>query len=164
MASFDKHINNCARLDWRILINGSFSLYYDKYILEKDVKWLNNNSYRIHVFDFNFIKNMEDFHETVKVKLGFPEYYGKNFPALNDCLLHDLEIDEIGGTVIVFTNFDEFYKKIDDAHEILECLDLASRRRIVFGDRLIVLIHISNKETKIRGVGSHFITSQSIGR
>lgn len=30
MASFDKKINNCARLDWQILINGSISLYYDR--------------------------------------------------------------------------------------------------------------------------------------
>ena len=42
MANFDIKINNCSKLDWRILMDGSVSLYHNADILKKDIQWLKN--------------------------------------------------------------------------------------------------------------------------
>ncbi len=36
-------------------------------------------------FDFSTIKELDDMHLYLKEKFGFPEFYGKNIPALIDC-------------------------------------------------------------------------------
>ena len=36
--------------------------------------------------DFSRIKNSEDFHNEMKELFGFPDFYGMNFNAFNDCL------------------------------------------------------------------------------
>ena len=63
MAGFDIRINNCSRLDWRILINGSVSLYHDEDILKGDMEWLKNENYQLYILDFHIIKTREDFHD-----------------------------------------------------------------------------------------------------
>ena len=36
--------------------------------------------------DFNDVKTAEELHELLRVQLRFPEYYGRNFDALWDCI------------------------------------------------------------------------------
>jgi hypothetical protein len=36
--------------------------------------------------DFSEIKTADDFHDFLKESFGFPDFYGKNFHALIDCL------------------------------------------------------------------------------
>ena len=94
----------------------------------------------------------------MKEKLEFPDYYGENLDAFSDCLLSDLIIPEGGGVAIIFVNFDEYYENSRDfAHELLECLDLNARRRILFGERFITLVQSNNREIVIKNVGSHAI-------
>lgn len=38
-------------------------------------------------FDGEKFKSKETFHQIIKEKLNFPNYYGNNLDALNDCLL-----------------------------------------------------------------------------
>lgn len=158
MASFDKKINNCARLDWQILVNGSISLYYDRIILEKDVQRLRSAGYQLHTFDFHSIKTKEEFHKKAKIELKFPDYYGENISAFSDCLMFDLPIPEEGGIAIVLKSFDEYYR-VDEgyAHEILERLDECSRRQMLFGNRFLTLIQIDDKNMFIKEVGQHSI-------
>lgn len=158
MSIFDKRINNCAKLDWRILMNGSIALYHSKAILKHDMERLQAIGYQLNILDFSMIKTEEEFHRIVKEKLEFPDYYGENLDAFSDCLLSDLIIPEGGGVAIIFINFDEYYENSRDfAHELLECLDLNARRRILFGERFITLVQSNNREIVIKNVGSHAI-------
>jgi ribonuclease inhibitor len=43
------------------------------------------------IINISKLKSIEQFHELLKIKLGFPDYYGKNLDALWDCLTSDLE-------------------------------------------------------------------------
>lgn len=156
MAEFDKKINNSARLDWRILMNGSISLYHDEGIIKKDVQWLKNAGYLLYILDFHVIKTKEEFHKNVKETLKFPDYYGENMPAFSDCLMSDLSIPDNGGVAIVLKGFDVYYQIDEDyAHEILERLELNSRRRILFGERFLTLMQIDDKNMLIKEVGQH---------
>lgn len=156
MSSFDKKINNCAKLDFRILMNGSITLYNNKELLKDDIKRLQNNGYFVDLFDFNEISDKNVFHKQARKKLKFPDYYGESLPAFNDCLFNDLEIPEDSGRTIVLENFDKYYMNNEEyAHEILECLDLNSRRRMLFGERFFTLLHINNIKVNFREVGGH---------
>lgn len=109
---------------WRILVNGSISLYHDENILKEDMQWLKDAGYQLYLFDFRLIRTSEEFHKKVKEELRFPDYYGENISAFSDCLMFDLPIPEDGGVAIVLKGFDEFYRTDEDyAHEILERLD-----------------------------------------
>lgn len=158
MASFDKRINNCARLDWQILMNGSVSLYYDKAILEEDMQWLKSSGYQLYIFDFHMIKTRAEFHKKVKEELKLPDYYGENISAFSDCLMFDLPTPVDGGVAIVLKGFDEYCRIDGDyAHEILERLDENSRRQMLFGDRFLTLVQIDDKNVLIKAVGKHSI-------
>lgn len=158
MAVFDKKINNCARLDWRILMNGSMSLYHDEEILRKDIHWLKKEGYQLYILDFHIIKTKEEFHKIIKKNLKFPDYYGENMPAFSDCLMSDLSIPEDGGVAIVLRGFDEYYRVEEDyAHEILERLEQCSRRQMIFGNRFLTLIQIDDKSMLLKEVGRHSI-------
>lgn len=101
MAAFNRYINNCSKVDWEILINGSISLYCDENILIKDMDWLKNNQYKVIILDFSEILSVEEFHVRIKKVCEFPDYYGENMSALSDCLLHDLEIPYESGCALV---------------------------------------------------------------
>lgn len=158
MASFDGKINNCAKLDWRILMNGSIALYHDEEILRKDMQRLENVGYQLHILDFHIIKTREKFHKKVKEELKFPDYYGENISAFSDCLMSDLIIPEDGGIAIVLKSFDDYYKTDEDyAHEILERLELNSRRQMLFGNRFLTLLQIDDTNVSIKEIGQHTI-------
>lgn len=65
MAVFNRYVNNCSRVDWEALVNGSILMYYDSAILEKDLDWLKRNCYKIVELDFEMIETVEKFHERI---------------------------------------------------------------------------------------------------
>lgn len=155
MAAFERYKNNCARVDWEILINGAISLYYKHNILEKDLKWLAEKDYKIVNIDLKEINTIGLLHKKLKKACNFPEYYGENMSALSDCLRHDLEIPFESGFALVMENFDLFYEKDKiSGHEILERLSRGARERILTGERLITLIQTSNPRFYPEAIGS----------
>lgn len=159
MAAFNRYINNCSKVDWEILINGSISLYCDENILIKDMDWLKNNQYKVIILDFSEILSVEEFHVRIKKVCEFPDYYGENMSALSDCLLHDLEIPYESGCALVLKNFDLFYMKDKEmAHEILERLSEASRQRMLTGERLIALLQSNNPKFTPDTIGAYKIS------
>ncbi|MDO5417190.1 MAG: barstar family protein [Lachnospiraceae bacterium] len=159
MAAFNRQVNNCSKVDWEILINGSISLYCNENILIKDLEWLNKNQYKVIIMDFSEILSIEEFHVKIKKICEFPDYYGENMAALRDCLLHDLEIPYDGGCAFVFKNFDSFYMKDKKmAHDILEILNEASRQRMLTGERLITLLQSGNPKFAPDIIGAYKIS------
>lgn len=158
MTCFDKFVNNCSKVDWQILMNGGISLYYKDIVLEKSLKLLSDDGYKFNEFDFGLFDTEKDFHRSIKKQCGFPVYYGENMSALTDCLRYDLEIPEKGGHAFVLKRFDDFYKRQpESAHEILERLALASRERMVTGERLITLVQTEDPLFIPKSVGEHNI-------
>ncbi len=150
MAIFENNPDEWQRLDWRILQNGWTSLYWQQSLLDGDLNWFKKEKYNIVDFDCTKWTDENIIHKDLKRQLAFPDYYGENLNALNDCL-SDLEINETG-LVIVFRHFQIVDKDI--AHTLLDIFARNSRLHNLFGKRLLALVQVDNPNYQIDAVGA----------
>ncbi len=101
MAVFSTDDANDQRLDWTIALYGGVALYRRAEILAEDLNWLRSSGYRIVSFDAANWHTEDQMHDSLKADLSFPDYYGKNLDALNECMWDDLVVPDVGGLVLV---------------------------------------------------------------
>ena len=66
----------------------------------------------------------------------------------------DIEIAEEGGRVLVFNKYDSYAARFPDvAWSVLDILEINSRRLLLFGRRLIVLVQSDDPEISFERVG-----------
>jgi RNAse (barnase) inhibitor barstar len=150
MAVFENNPEEWQRLDWQILQNGWTSLYWQQSVLNNDIDWFKKEKYTIIDFDCQKWTDTNQIHKDIKKELAFPDYYGENFNALNDCL-SDLVITDTG-LVIVFRHFQIVHTNI--AHELLDIFARNSRLHNFFGQRLLTLVQVDNPNYQIDPMGS----------
>src|ERR1044072_5105109 len=105
MAVFRNEAEEFERLDWDLLQDGAVTLYFRPQLLAADVDWLKEHDYRVDSFDCSLWVDESEMHKALARQLEFPDYYGRNLNALNDCL-SDLEVPDEGGRVLVFNKYD----------------------------------------------------------
>jgi RNAse (barnase) inhibitor barstar len=153
VTAFKDHPSEFERVDWRILQNGAIALYHAPAILEDDRAWLARQGYRTYVLDGAGWDTPAAFHADVKRVLAFPEYYGANLAALNDCLA-ELPVALEGGTAIMMRRYDVLARREPRlAHAILDALESASRHHLLFGKRLVALIQSDDPRLRFERVG-----------
>jgi RNAse (barnase) inhibitor barstar len=150
MAIFENNPNEWQRLDWQILQNGWTSLYWQQNVLDKDRDWFKKEKYNIIEFDCTNWTERNRIHEDLKKQLDFPDYYGENLDALNDCLA-DVKINE-PGLVIVLRHFQIVDKDI--AHSLLDIFARTSRLHSLFGKRFLTLVQVDNPNYQMDPIGS----------
>lgn len=154
MTAFATDENEWQRLDLRILQNGPVVLYFRSKILSEDIAWLQNEGYLIDDFDCTKWHSESDFHNDVATRLAFPDYYGHNLNAFNDCIT-DLDVPDGGGRAIVVRRFDLFAQKEPRvAQDILDIMASASWHSILFGRRLLTLVQSDNPRIAFDPVGA----------
>lgn len=149
MTFFQDRPDEWQRLDFRILQNGWSNLYWKQGILDNDIEWFRSENFEIVQFDCTKWKEADNIHKDLKVMLGFPDYYGANFDALNDCL-SDLEISS--GLVVVFRSFHLLDKKI--SHSLLDVFANNSRQHLLFGRKLLTLVQVDDPNYQIDPIGA----------
>lgn len=93
-------------------------------------------------------------HRNVAAALSFPDYYGMNLDALNDCL-SDVEIPADGGLAIILLRFNVFASQHrDEAQSILDIFADNARRFLLFGRRLLVLAQSDDPRISFEPVGA----------
>jgi len=150
MAIFQNDPDVWKRLDWAILKNGWTSLYWNVTILENDLKWFEKELYTIADFDCRTWTTLKEMHRQLKQALDFPDYYGENAAALNDCL-SELEIPGTG-LVVVFRHLDNMNP--EQIQSLLDLFARASRWHLLFGKRLMVLAQVDNADFEVAPVGA----------
>jgi RNAse (barnase) inhibitor barstar len=134
--------------------NGCITLFYRLETLDEYVNELKELKYGIVQFDCTNWKNINDMFEQIADKLDFPDYFGMNFNALNDCL-SDLEIPEESGKVLVFKRFGTFAKRdYDIAWSLLDYIANNSRLFLLFGQRLLALVQSDDDKIRFDKIGS----------
>jgi RNAse (barnase) inhibitor barstar len=154
MAAFSDDPETFDRVDWRLLQNGPVTLYWRPEYLREDVEWLETHGYIIHRFDVMDWDDLEKMHGEFQSKLAFPNYYGKNLDALNDCL-SDVEIPDDAGAALTFAHFDSLVAVHPTvAAALLDILADNSRRAMLFGKRLIALVQTDSPDFRTGPIGA----------
>lgn len=167
MASFRANEVNDEQRDWIILRDGGVHLYWRQEILADDVDWLKSNGYTIISLDAAEWQSASDWesenlmHESLKAQLSFPDYYGKNLDALDECILDDLVVPDAGGLALVLNRYDRFFKPVrstavDDrctAETVLSILARAVQYHMLFGRRLLILVQSDDPKIQFQRLG-----------
>src|SRR5689334_5534692 len=98
--------DDLQRLDWHLLRHGPIALYYRSDVIMEDRTWLANHGYVINSFECATWTTEEAMHTALAAELTFPDYYGHNLNALNDCL-RDLVIPDESGRALIFSHYDQ---------------------------------------------------------
>lgn len=150
MTVFKENDSEIQRLDFCLLRDSVISLYWKKEILENDLKWFENENYEIISFDCKSWINEFEMHKQLKQNLHFPDYYGMNLNALDDCL-SDFKIIKTG-QIIVFEHLDSIDQRV--LHDLLDVFATNSRQKLLFGKRLIILAQVDDPNLEIDPVGA----------
>jgi RNAse (barnase) inhibitor barstar len=154
MAVFEQGAQQWERLDWRLLYNSPITLYFSGEVLSGDVSWFADAGYTVLPFETASVNSLEALLTGLGKLFSFPDYYGRNLDAFNDCL-SDLEIPDIGGVLLVLRDFDRFAAiSPEAAHAILDICADNSRRFLMTGKRFAVLVHSSDPRISFPPVGA----------
>jgi len=99
-------------------------------------------------------------HRALAAALGFPDYYGNNLEALNDCL-GDVAAGEYGapsdatGLVLVLMGFDTFAASHrSSAQALLDIFAGQARNAALFGHRMFCLVQSGDPKLTFEPVGA----------
>lgn len=151
------HPDNVARVDWLLLQNGPVSLYHSRQLLQEDVAVLQSYGYRCPAFECASWDSELAMHRAVAAELAFPDYYGENLDALNECM-SCLDIPEAGGLALVLWGFDKFLHQFPRAWHVLDIIAHASWGHLLFGRRLLGLVQSDDPSLAVEPVGAKGVT------
>jgi hypothetical protein len=138
-------------IDEDLLRDGYATLYLRREVLEGDVAALRGLGYRIDDFDGRAWTTEDAAHGDLARVLAFPDYYGRNLDALNDCL-SDLDVQR---RVFVLSRFDVVASAMPAfAHGVLDVIANRSRIGMIFGYRLIMLVQSNDPRLVLAPVGA----------
>src|SRR5688500_7028210 len=96
MATFSGNESEFERLDWQLLQSGAIALYFRGDVLNSDMTWLRAHAYEVVELDCIRWADAKVMHRALAMALSFPDYYGMNLDALNDCM-SDVDVPDEGG-------------------------------------------------------------------
>jgi RNAse (barnase) inhibitor barstar len=138
-------------LDRQLLQNGPVVLYCGRAFLAEDIGSLRALSYEVTDLDASTWPDQHAMHRAFASALEFPEHYGKNLDALNDCI-GDLQKPRY---VIVLRHFDAFTKNHRAVAEaVLDILATNSRTLLLDGARLLVLVQSDDPRIAFEPLGA----------
>jgi RNAse (barnase) inhibitor barstar len=158
MAAFTDDEGNS--LDWEILLYGSISLYRNRKYLDDDLQWLRVRGYRVCSIDCKTWTSEAAMLESFGEALSFPDYYGRNFNALKDCLC-DVEVPDDSGLAIVLDSYELYARNAGSAGSnfemraaqiVLEILAECSRYFLLRGRRFITLVQSDDPAMHFEGL------------
>jgi len=146
--------------DFQLLKNGPVTLYHRHEVLDAAVTALADLGYVVHRFDTRRWVTRAGFAADVKQELDFPDYFGGNLDAFNDCL-RDVAAFEYGadrdsaGTAFVFTGYDALAERDKrTAQSILDIVADNARVGLLHGHRMICLVQSDDRGIRFTPVGA----------
>ncbi|HVB25373.1 MAG TPA: barstar family protein [Ktedonobacteraceae bacterium] len=162
MVAFQHTPADMQRLDYLILRDGSVVMYFGLTDLQAAYDWFHEQSYHIYSFNCGKWKTSTDFYTdfyetTSKARNIFD--CGYNLDVLRDCL-SGFDVPPESGVVFVLKHFDSFaLPDLSYAHTVLDIFAEISRLNLLFGQRLIVLLHSDNPTLTFQPIGASYVLS-----
>jgi len=151
--------SNCDRPDWFMLRFGPVTKFYSRDVLERTRAWLRAEGYREIEVDSSSWRSADDLHASIASAFAFPDWYGRNFDALDDLMYDFVEggyaaDPRADATAIVVLGFDAFARTTPEAaHVFLHILARHVPRALMHGHRLLVLVQSDDPRLEIAAVG-----------
>jgi RNAse (barnase) inhibitor barstar len=138
---------------FELLRHSPLTRFADPTMMAEEVRDLEADGYQCVSFDCSAWPTEVAFHAAVATALKFPDYYGRNLDAFNDCI-KSIDLGGKRGLVLAFTHWEAFARAVEDqAWHVLDIIACASRFRLVYGDRLLALVHVADSELQFKPVG-----------
>jgi hypothetical protein len=160
MAAFDPEADLSQDRAYHLLMNTSVTLFWRPHVLEDTIAWLSAHGYQVTLLDASRWSTERDFHRDIAAALSFPDYYGRNLNALNDCM-GDVVVQDYGwapnttGLALAFTGYDSFASCCPRAAQIvLDIMADQSRGAALFGRRLMCLVQSNDPDIRFEAVGA----------
>lgn len=160
MAAFDSERDLAQDPAFRLMINTFVTMFWRPALLEQTASKLAEQGYQITRLNAAGWQSEDDLHRDIARALGFPDYYGRNLDALNDCM-RDVVDGQYGwatGTadlVLVFAGYDRFARSCPRAAQIvLDIMADQARSALLFGRRLMCLVQTDDPQIRFEPVGA----------
>jgi hypothetical protein len=160
VAAFDPGVETSHPVDYRLVHSTFVTMFWDSTLLQKTVGWLSNHGYQVATVDTDDWSEAADMHRDIARTLDFPDYYGHNLDALDDCL-GDVACGAYGvrpnatGLVLVLQNYDRFAaRSADTAHQLLDIFATQARHAAILGNRMFCLVQSGDPRLALEPVGA----------
>jgi hypothetical protein len=144
-----------SQLDWGLFQTGFVHLYWKPEVLGATSGWFERQGYEVTALDAARWRSEGDMHDDLAAALSFPDYYGRNLDALNDCF-SDVAAYSYGasadsaGTVLVIRRFDALME-LDRRTAVLVASIFARQAAIgaLLGHRMILLLQSNDPDLRL---------------
>ncbi|MDQ0028778.1 barstar family protein [Arthrobacter bambusae] len=160
MNAFDSEADLSQDRAFHLVVNTAVSLFYRRQVLDGTITWLAERGYQVTILDASSWSSTTDMHGAISEALDFPNYYGRNLDALNDCLRdvisHDYGWDaNATGFALVFIGYDAFALACPvPAQALLDIIAQRSREAALFGNRMFSLVQSNDPRIRFDPVGA----------
>ncbi|HVX43516.1 MAG TPA: barstar family protein [Mycobacteriales bacterium] len=160
MAAFDPSDELNHPLDYELVQNSFVTMFWRQEILRTTTTWLQEHGYVVVTIDTGDWVDEGDLHRDIAAALRFPDYYGRNFDALNDCL-SDVAAGDYGadpnatGFVLVLLRYDRYAaRQPGPAHRLLDIFASQARNAALFGHRMMCLVQSDDPKLAFPALGA----------
>ncbi|GIG88609.1 barstar family protein [Plantactinospora endophytica] len=129
-----------------LLGSSPVTLFHRVDVLDRTLATLREAGYHVLRASATQWRTPKDMHRELARLLHFPDYYGENLDAFNDCLGDVAERaygfpSDATGLVLVLTGYDTFAREFPElAHGLLDIFALRSRDALLSGEHLVCLV------------------------
>jgi len=147
-------------LDFRLAVDGPVTLFWSPAVLSETVGWLARSGYTVITVDSSACTSQRDLHRALASALNFPDYYGHNLAALNDCLSDVVTYEYASspaatGFVLVLNHYDALATlQPDFAHAVLDVYARQARSAALIGHRMLCLVQSNDPDLRFEAVGA----------
>ncbi|RZS38981.1 barstar (barnase inhibitor) [Herbihabitans rhizosphaerae] len=164
MASFDPDAEPSQAIDFMLMRESFVVMFWDREVLATTTAWLTDHGYRIVTVHAGTWHTDADAHQDLAAALDFPDYYGRNLDAFNDCM-RDVTAGRYGadlgmtGFVLVLRGYDRFVaREPETAHALLDIFADNARGGALIGHRMMCLVQSDDPQLEMPPVGATPVT------
>jgi hypothetical protein len=145
---------------YRLVMNGPVTLFHRPQVLAESLGWLSAHAYGVVEIDARTARTTPELLDRFAAALDFPDYFGRNLDALNDCLRdvadHAYGFDPTAvGSVLVLRGYDAFARREPaDAWRVLDIVARRWQEAALIGHRMMCLVQSDDPDLALRPVGA----------
>jgi RNAse (barnase) inhibitor barstar len=140
-------------LEKRLLQNGCVVLYHNSFLMEEHANQLVSSGWKYKEAYIAETGQLEEFFDQIALALEFPDYFGRNMNALNDCL-SDIVFPESRRLAVGLERFDIFASRdMSLANTVLDIFAGLERHCLMRNERILFLVQSGDPDLRFSPVG-----------